>query len=79
MTERTDILPMWVVYDHPTDCPDSYVARLWEIGPGGTYRPTLAALRAPTLSVLRRHFQRSGLTCLARNASDDPCIVETWL
>ena len=23
-------LSMWVVYDHPSDFPDRYVARLWE-------------------------------------------------
>ena len=29
------MISMWVVYDHPKDYPDSYVARLWEAYPDG--------------------------------------------
>ena len=30
-----DALPMWVVYDHPSDYPETYIARQWLVGPDG--------------------------------------------
>jgi hypothetical protein len=77
MTDDSDRLPMWTVYDHPSDFPDYFVARkfftLPEVAPSGD------VVTALSLERLRAVFQRMGLVCLARNVEDDPCIVETWL
>jgi hypothetical protein len=69
-----DGLPIWTIYDHPTDFPDSFVARKFVFG-----RPTDAILTAPTLDELRRKLADIGLVALTRSPGDDPKIVETWI
>lgn len=72
-----DRLPMFVIYDHPVDFPEEYVARLWVTLPE-PIATTLHMCHAE-LSVLRDHMQSLGLVRLTRNQEDDPCIVETWM
>lgn len=70
----TQQLPMWVIYDHPNDDPEHYVARLWK---GGT--PTGETLVAEEVDDLREQFQRMGLHRLERFEEDEPQIMEVWL
>ena len=70
-------LSMWVIYDRPRDYPDGPIARRWEIGVGSA-RPTSEAIAGP-LDMLRRHFHSLGLTVLARDPTDEPQIVESWI
>ncbi len=70
-------LPVIVVYDHPADYPDSYVARVWE-GKGNV--PTNTFIKRETLQEIRKDISSAGFwMCLAKNADDDPVIVETWM
>lgn len=71
-------LGMWVIYDHPKDDPDHYVARQFFCGPS-VVLVTDNVMRAPELDILRRALARDGLTPIDRGAQDDPIIVETWL
>ena len=72
------VLPMWVVYDHPLDFPNSFVARLWTNDPDThAYRPTGEIIISPPW--LREQFREQGLVPIARDVVDDPKIVETWL
>lgn len=77
-TPNSDILEMWVVYDHPTDYPDKYVARLHQVLPGGAYGATNYALVCSDLEVLRQGLP-SGLVRIERSPGDDPKILETWM
>jgi len=72
------VLSIWVVYDHPSDMPDYYVARRWEVR-GSHSGPTDDVLTAPTLGALRSFLVRFGLYRLDRNEGDDAKIVESWL
>lgn len=75
-----DALYMWTVYDHPTDMPDKFVARLFAIARlSPTPSPTETVIVADALDDLRGAMRKRGLTCLARDPSDDPKIVEVWL
>ena len=65
---------VWVVYDHPRDQPDYYVARLWR---GET--PTDMALIDADLERLRDTLEQMGLVHLDRMEGDDPVILETWI
>lgn len=69
-------LPIWTVYDHPTDFPEAFVARLW-IGTD----PTDQVLVSDDLDEVRAMVaaQMPGAVCLARADGDDPKILETWL
>lgn len=67
-------LPMWVIYDHPTDFPDTFVARLHI-----NDQPTPHVLACVSLDVLREHFAQQGLVKIDRHPSDPAVIVETWL
>ena len=67
-------LPIWVVYDHPKDFPNNYVARLW-IGE----KLTGDMMIAPDIDMLRDELERRGLVKLMPQEGDDPVILETWL
>lgn len=72
------MLRMWTVYKHPTDYPEDYVARLFEVDADGP-RPTPSIVIAPTLEFLREQMMDMGLVMLTRSPEDEPQIVETWL
>lgn len=74
----TDVLNMWVVYDHPKDFPFGYMARRWEIRAGQS-EPTDETMASTMLGEIRARLEQKGLAKLARNEGDDPCILETWL
>ena len=71
---KRDGLLIWTVYDHPTDYPDAYIARLYK-----GELPTATVMACEALPPLRRWLAAQGLTCLARADTDDPAIVECWL
>lgn len=80
------VLNMWIIYDHPKDFPEGYLARRCEIGqtselgPKGEVSPRFTGdIIIGQLADLRKNFSRCGLVCLTRDPSDDPVIVETWL
>jgi hypothetical protein len=70
-------LPMWVVYDHPSDYPDRYVARQHVVGIEGD-KPT-DRMMGGSLEAIRAALSNLGLVCITRNKQDDPVIVEVWL
>lgn len=67
-------VPIIAVYKNPTDYPDKYVARLWDIGKKATYyivvRDSLDEIR----SEIPLNFQR-----IPPHINDDPVLIETWL
>ena len=69
---------MWVLYDHPKDFPDKYVARKWHVQTGrGT--PTDEIITDDQLDELRKKMQHKCLTKIQRNTINDPIIIETWM
>ncbi len=68
------MLSLWTIYDRPTDFPDSFVARRFELD-----RPTNEVIVARDLEALRDCFRDIGLYRLERWAQDDPKIVEVWV
>ena len=71
-------LNIWTVYDHPTDFPNSYVARRFEVRAGGSF-VTGDIVQSDALSIIRKSFRQCGMACLTRAESDDPKILECWL
>jgi hypothetical protein len=71
------MLPLWVVYDHPSDYPDDYVARQFVIGIEGD-KPT-DRMMIGALDSIRAALCNLGLGCIQRSEEDDPVIVECWL
>jgi hypothetical protein len=65
---------MWVVYDHPTDFPNNFVARCWlgEEASGDI-------IVSPDITALREVLAIKGLYRLERQEGDDPIIMEVWL
>ncbi len=76
--EHRDSLSMWVLYDHPRDYPDEFVARLWLVAAGGVLVATDDTHTAGTLDGLRAKLPR-GLACVTRRPDDDPKVIEVWL
>lgn len=72
-------MSMWVVYDHPLDWPDWWVARRWDIMKGDNEPAASGAMfMNRTLEGLREALP-PGLYCLPRFADDDPAVYEVWL
>lgn len=77
-----DVLDMWVVYKHPKDHPDKYVARQWANFPD--LKGTMAAsvdnfVLADTLGEVQAALIEAGRFRMERMPGDDPVIVEVWL
>jgi hypothetical protein len=73
-----DALSIWVVYDHPTDWPDWFVARR-HVAYGPEAGPTADMILDRDLDHLRQDMEQRGLFRLHRFPEDDAKIVETWL
>ena len=71
-------LPMWVVYDHPTDFPDQFVARQHIVGIAGN-TPTDRTMGSNDIEKVRAALRNLGLVKIDRSPEDDPVIVEVWL
>lgn len=71
-------LVMWTIYDHPSDYPSGYIARMFEVTAAGP-RPTFNVITSPSLESLRRKFEEKGLIRTPRDEMDDPVVLETWL
>jgi hypothetical protein len=72
------LLAMWTVYDHPTDHPDSFIARCHVVG-SGIEGATTNTIRTETLRTMRMVLRMAGLTPIKRDPADDAKIVEVWL
>lgn len=72
-----DVLHVWTVYARPSDYPDKFVARRWDISNGVTVA-TSDMFTADSLEEVRTLLPQ-GLHCLRRFSGDDPTIAETWL
>lgn len=72
-------MQFWVVYDHPTDMPDFFVARRWDVLKGKAMPvATDQVFTAGTLQEVRSLIP-PGLYRLPRWEADDDKIVEVWL
>ena len=67
-------LPCIVVYDHPKDFPDAFVARLFD-----GEQPTQVHAQADTLDALYTQLPLHGLVRIPRYKQDDPVILEAWI
>jgi hypothetical protein len=73
-------LRMWTVYERPSDYPENYVARMFEVDGTGP-RATDSIIIAKSLEQLREmlEFEMHLAVCIDRSPTDDPVVVEVWL
>jgi hypothetical protein len=72
--QPSGVLLCWVITSHPSDFPDSFVARLHADG-----KPTGQFAEFRTLEHARLHCVEAGFTTrFVRDPSDDVVIVESW-
>lgn len=77
-TEGYKAFPIFAVYEHPKECKDKYVVRMWQIIRGvPTPVPTQYCLVKDTLEECRDALP-AGLFRF-KDANADPVIVETWI
>ena len=69
------LLPMWVIYDHPTHYPHGFIARMHVVGK--VVGPTTAYVTGATLDEVRQQLPK-GLYCIGRQDGDEPQIFEVW-
>ena len=70
-------LPCWTIYYDPLDHPGAWIARLHEAGADGSIATENTV--EGDFTMLRRIFERAGLTRLSRSNADDLPIVENWM
>jgi hypothetical protein len=71
-------LPIWTIYDRPTDHPHGFIARLHIVGKGEMMATDKTVVRLE-LEPIREVFAKAGLTKLPREIEDEPHIVESWI
>jgi hypothetical protein len=71
---KTNGLPMWVIYENPTDFPGETIARLWQNDVA-----TQQTIQGASLDQLRKRFISMGFVSIGRFEQDDPKIVEVWI
>ena len=64
---------IWVIYKHPSDYPDKFVCRIWNLD-----KPTDKIWLADTLEGIHRIIP-DNMVKLDRHVDDDPVVVETWI
>jgi hypothetical protein len=75
---KANYLPMWVVYEHPTDFPQHVVVReFWVVLPEGDVRPAPVAALYDTVEDMMHDYRDR--TWLPRYAEDDPVIAGVWV
>jgi hypothetical protein len=72
-------LETFVVYDHPSDFPNSYVVRRHVVIESRVIPDPVPFLVGPDLDGIREVLECRGLYRLNRQEEDDPVIVEVWL
>ena len=77
MQMHRERLPLWTVYNHPTDHPNYFVARMFMTLPEAEATPV--CLLSDALEPIQAQLAALGLTKLMRHPNDDPKIMETWL
>jgi hypothetical protein len=70
-------LTIWTIYDRPSDHPEGYIARRFEVGGGNTV--ATPEILTGDLEDLRQAFWKAGLMKLKRQDGDEPQIVESWV
>ena len=69
----------YVIYDHPTDYPDMFVIREWEIAKNGSIIPKQIVFKSFDVDVVRGYLRMRGLINIGRYKNDDPKILEVWI
>ena len=67
-------VPIIAIYKNPTDYPNKYVARLWDLD-----KPTQYIVLRDDLNDLRQRAIPRGMHKFMRAECDAPALVETWL
>ncbi len=75
---KSGYLPIFTVYDNPTDVRGFIVVRMYLTTVEGTKR-TDKTWTYLELKHARSVLEDAGLYCMGRKPDDDPCIVESWL
>lgn len=75
----SEVLELFVVYDHPTDFPDWFVIRKQTVLRSGVIHHDPNVQLFHTLAKARAWCEERGLTQIDRDPNDDPVIVETWI
>lgn len=70
---------MWVIYDHPRDFPNTFVAKRWAVRDNRGEVPTTDMIVSPDLIALREIMALKGLICMDRHPTDPEVIIEVWL
>lgn len=66
-------LELWVIYKHPKEYPDKFVARMWILD-----KPSSDVVFGNTIREVRIAIPK-GLTRFLPDSEDDPKIAEIWL
>lgn len=79
VADKQELL-IYVIYDHPSDFPNEWVCRIQKVKDGAVvFSPALYCRSKHSIEDIREQLQLLHLVRIPRDASDDPCIAESWL
>jgi hypothetical protein len=74
------VLAFWTIYERPSDYPQGFVVRRsWVVRGHLNPLPELGPLQLYATLEEARASLPDDLTCLGRQPTDDPVIVESWV
>lgn len=75
------MLSIYTIYDHPSDYPDQYVIKKWDVQKGNTepVQDPRYVYAGTDLEVCRDQMRNMGLVLMPREDSDDIVIIESWI
>lgn len=76
---RRRLFAVWTIYDHPSDFPRNYVARMHIVFSDMTSEPTYELMVCPYLDPIQQQLHNAGWTQFPRKDGEDPCILEHWM
>jgi hypothetical protein len=74
----TLVLPVFVIYENPSDFPGRFVVRVQRVSNGFVVPARDLLANCSDLAEARRCLP-PGLVRMPRHPEDDPVIVETWI
>jgi len=72
------MISVWAVYDKPTDYPDRFVARRYQIAEGET-TATEDVMISTDIEIIHHFMQKLNLFRTEPFENDDKKIIEVWL
>lgn len=72
-------LPIYTIYDHPSDYPEHFVVRKCTVTDGAVIMDEKLHLQSNSIEMIHRILQSEGLIFMPRSKNDDAVIIGNYI